>query len=500
MKSLKLITHYSKLTVLPSLVALSLCGCTVGPEFHSPTLAGPPRGASWHSGDPSLQGPATTEDHNSGDWWKNYQDPVLNQLVIRALNANPDLQTAALHFLSAQAQAGVTASQLAPQVDATGQIIRQQISENGSSTRAIRSLVQEPDEYVGLLASPYTSYQIGVNASWEIDFWGHVRRSVEAAKADLAAQQAMLKTAQLSIISDLITQYSTLRNIQQQIDLAYQDQQATSERLRLIAVKTRYGQLDYRSQALQQADESVAQAKLINLRQQEAQATNQILLLVGEHPGSLHEMLMARTDTVHPLALPTLSVGLSSDTIRQRPDIQAAEAKLHAATARIGVAKAELYPRITLTGSFGLDTYNSSDFSEWASRTWSIGPHIDLPLFDYGRRKSTIVLREVDQQQAAVAFHKTVLTAWQEIDDALSRYAAAQQTLQHQRQRAASAAQAYALAQARYQGGATDFIDVIDSQRSDIQARIDLANAQRDVMQAFVAINRASGNVPSEST
>lgn len=496
MKYVPFITEFSPPLLLPALITLLLSGCTVGPDYKQPHSVSPTNWSEWRSGDPSLHMPVSTDKLSSADWWKSYNDPVLNRLVTRALAASPDLQTAALHFSSAQAQAGVTKSQLAPQINGSGQMTREQSSENGASTRVIRLLTPEPDEYVGLLASPYTSYQAGVNASWEIDFWGHVRRAVEAAKADTEAQRAMLELAKLSIVSDVVTQYYTLRDIQQQINLMQDDQRAIEERLHLISAMTRGGEMDYTSQARQQADLSATQARVTGLRQQEAAAMNQILLLLGEHPGALQAELKPQPTGLNPGTLPELATGLPSDIARNRPDVQAAEAKLHAATARISVAKAELYPSVTLNGRLGLDTYSSSEFSDWASRTWSVGPSLNLPLFDYGRRKSTVVLRELDQQQAAVDFHKTVLKAWQEIDDALSRYSAAQQTLQQRTQQAASAAQAYALIDARYRGGMTDFINVLDSQRSNIQARVSLANAQSEVMKAFAAVNRATGNVP----
>jgi outer membrane protein TolC len=189
-------------------------------------------------------------------------------------------------------------------------------------------------------------------------------------------------------------------------------------------------------------------------------------------------------------------MGIPSKVALNRPDIRAAEANLHAATARIGVAEAELYPSITLGARIGMDTYSADNFTEWGSRSWSVGPSLNLPLFDRGRRKATVVLRETDQQQAAVDYHKTVLKAWQEIDDALSRYAAAQQKLNEQQIRADSAGQALKLIQARYDGGLSNFIDVLDAQRSNIQARQALAMSQRDVMTAWAAVNRAVGNYP----
>jgi outer membrane protein TolC len=180
----------------------------------------------------------------------------------------------------------------------------------------------------------------------------------------------------------------------------------------------------------------------------------------------------------------------------RRPDILAAEARLRGATAGIGIAQAALYPSIRLGARFGSESYLGSEFLSWGSRVWSVGPSLDLPIFDRGRRKSVVQLRELEQQEAAVAYQRTVLAAWKEIDDALTAYTAEQQQRTELSLREQSARQAYGLAQARYDGGATDFVAVLDAQRAYLQARFESVASDGRVLGQFVAINRALGNAP----
>lgn len=360
----------------------------------------------------------------------------------------------------------------------------------------MKEALPDPDELVQLMAEPYNWYQGGLDFSWEIDLWGHVRRAVEASDANSEAQKAMLELARLSIVGDVVNSYWSLRGTQQQIALAKDDENALSERLTIIKARTDGGALDDTDVERQRSELAATRANLIELQVQEGVATNQLLLLLNEHPGALKDLLQYKPGSLSTGTLPQLALGIPSDVALNRPDIRAAEAQLHAATARIGVAQAELYPSITLGAKINMDTYSADNFTEWGSRAGSVGPSLSLPLFDRGRRKATVILWETDQQQAAVDYHKTVLKAWQEIDDALSQYAAAQKKCVEQQTRAESSAQALRLIEARYNGGLTSFIDVLDAQRSDIQARQSLVASQRDVKTTWAAVNRAVGNYP----
>ena len=476
-------------------LALVLTGCAaVGPDFVKPTPAAPNDWTSWRSGDASLRIPGEATQALPAIWWQAFDDATLNALQRRAFAASPDLQTAALHFAQARAQRSTVAAQRGPEVNASGSATRQRQSESGASTRMLGIMGADP-RLTELLAEPFTLYQAGFDASWELDLWGRVRRSVEAADADVGQQAALLDQARLSLASDVARNYFELRTAQRQIRLMREDIAALEERAGLLQARVEGGVLDHTDLQRQRAELAALKAQLPPLLAQEAASANQIALLLGERPGALQAELVPR-DAGARTALPDLALGLPSEVALRRPDIRTAEAHLHGATANIGIAKANLYPSIRLGAKFGFESYLSGEFSDWGSRTWSIGPSLNLPIFDHGRRTATVQLRELQQQEAAVNYQKTVLKAWQEIDDALSAYRAEQQQAQELKARSDAAGDAYRLAQARYDGGISDFTAVLDAQRSYLQARRDLVSSEGRLNTRYVTVNKAIGNAP----
>lgn len=482
----------------PLLLSALLAGCAVGPDFVRPTPDAPEDWQAWRSADPALVQATVDAGLPRGDWWLAYGDPVLDALQQRARQASPDLQTAVLHLAQARAQRGTIASQQLPEVGLSSSVTRQRQSEYGASIRLLDAIGGDNrDALVEVLSQPFNLYQAGLGVSWELDLWGRVRRSVEAADADVERQAALLDQTGLALGGDLARAYFELRTTQRQITLTRQDIDALRDRLSLLEARVRAGTLDHLDLERQRAELEARQARLPALQAREGVARNQIAVLVGAHPGALDAELAARQDdAIAPRPLPALALGVPSDIARRRPDIRAAEAKLHNATANVGVATADLYPSIRLGGQFGYESYLSGEFGSWGSRTWSIGPSLDLPIFDHGRRRGVLTLRELQQQEAAVAYHQTVLKAWQEIDDALSGYTALQQQVQRLQARQASARDAYTLAQARYDGGIADYTVVLDSQRAWLQSRSELADAQGQLAVQYAMVNMALGNVP----
>ncbi|GIK46268.1 MAG: outer membrane efflux protein [Betaproteobacteria bacterium] len=476
-------------------LALALTGCAaVGPNFVKPTPAAPNDWTSWRSGDASLRIPSEATQALPTQWWQAFNDATLDALQRRAFDASPDLQTAALRFAQARAQRSTVAAQRGPEVGASGSATRQRQSESGASTRMIGIMGAGPG-VTELLAEPFTLYQAGFDASWELDLWGRVRRSVEAADADVGQQAALLDLARLSLASDVARHYFELRTAQRQSRLMREDVAALEDRAGLLQARVEGGVLDHTDLQRQRAELAALKAQLPPLLAQEAASANQIALLLGERPGALQAELAPRDADVR-TSLPDLALGLPSEVALRRPDIRAAEARLHSATASIGIAKANLYPSIRLGAKFGFESYLSGEFADWGSRIWSVGPSLSLPIFDHGRRTATVQLRELQQQEAAINYQQTVLKAWQEIDDALSAYSAEQQQARELKARSDAASDAYQLAQARYDGGATDYTAVLDSQRSYLQARRDLAANQGRLAARFITVNKALGNGP----
>ncbi|HSD17898.1 MAG TPA: efflux transporter outer membrane subunit [Thermomonas sp.] len=476
------------------ILVASLTACTVGPDFVKPDAAVPEDWTTWRSGDESLHVPVTVNESLPPDWWRAFNDPVLDRLQQRAIEGSPDLLTATLHFAQARQQRIGVASQQLPGVRAGGDANRQAQSENNSGMRLIDAIgLPNRDQLAKVIAQPFNYYQVGFDASWEIDLWGRVRRSIESADADVARQEALLDLARLGLASDVARNYFELRNTQRQIVLIREDIATLEERLGLLQARAKGGLIDYVDVERQLADTAALKSQLPGLLAQEAVNENRIALLLGEHPGALRRDL-APAGAESEAALPDLALGLPSEVARRRPDIRAAEARLQGATAEIGVATANLYPSVTLGAHAGYDSYLAGQFLDSASQAWFGGLSVNLPLFDHGRRKSEVELSRLRQQEAAVDYQRTVLKAWQEIDDALNGYSAERQQLALLRTRVESTGEAYKLVQAKYEAGTVDFVAVIDSQRGHVQARRDLAASLGRLSIWFVTVNKAIGN------
>jgi NodT family efflux transporter outer membrane factor (OMF) lipoprotein len=479
------------------LILFALAGCATGPDFVRPAPAAPEDWTSWRSADESLRAPLAQGAALQGKWWLAFGDPVLDRLQERALKASPDLRTALLRFEQARVQRITVAAQGGPELAAGASAQRQRQSEYGAGTRMIDAIGGDRERLAGVLSAPFTLGQAGFDASWEPDLWGRVRRSVEAADADLARQAALLDLARLSVAGELARHYLELRTSQRQVVLLREDAAALEERLAIQEARVRGGAIDHADLSRQRAELAAARAQLPAMLEQEGASANQIALLLGAQPGALRLELAAQPGRGR-APLPDLALGLPSELALRRPDIRAAQARLHRATASIGVARADLYPSVRIGARIGVESYQSGEFADWGSRMWSVGPSFTLPLFDRGRRKGMVALRELEQQEAAVNYQQTVLKAWQEIDDALSAYAAQQQQSAQLAKRVADASEAYELARARHAGGGADFLAVLDSRRGYLQASRDLALSEGRLDSRFVAINKALGNVSFE--
>ncbi|MGE7136752.1 efflux transporter outer membrane subunit [Luteibacter sp. NPDC031894] len=491
-----------RMSFSPFMLVLAVCGAlagcvAVGPDFKAPRTAAPGDWTSARSGDASLHDAslAAGQAAPSSAWWKAFGDPVLDWLQEQAAKANPDLATAALRFAESRAQRHTTAAQRGPEVGFAASAQRQRPSEYGSTSRTIDVLApaERRDELVKLLSQPFDVYEGGFDASWEPDFWGRVRRAVEAADARVDAAGAMVDGVSLDVTADVARRYFELRGLQRQVVLTRADIDAATEHFRLMKARADGGMASDLDATRQQALLADLESQLPALLDSEAATTDQLSLLLGLSPGSLDAQLAVRDGEVQARRLPDLALGIPSDVARRRPDIREAEARLHAATAEIGVAVAALYPRITLGGSFAFESLQSGDFGDWGSRRWSIGPRLDLPVFDMGRRRSVVTLRKLEQQEAAVAYQATVLQAWTDIDTALNAYAAERQRNAKLAQRERLSKDAYALADARYSHGDLSYIDALDAQRSLLAAQRDRAASDAQLAVRYVAICKAIG-------
>lgn len=426
---------------------------------------------------------------------------MLRGLLQRAAAQNHDLRTAALRFAQSRLQRAVAAGAAGPQLGTQAGATRQRQSESGSATRMLEALAppENRDAMIGILASPFNVYQAGFDASWEPDFWGRVRRTVEAADANVAQADALLREAQLAVAIEVARRYYELRSARVQLRLANEDIAAGEDLLQLAEQRSRGGLATDIDVVRQQALLAEQRGGLPALLEQEAQAENAIALLVGAAPGTLHaELAEPAPDGDRAFGnAPDLALGMAGDIIAGRPDIAASAAALHATTANIGIATADLYPRITLGASFGFESTAGGKFGEWGSRQWSVGPSLSLPLFDGGVRRATVELRKLEQQEAAVAWQKAVLQAWQEVDNALSSYAAERMRREQWQRREDAAAVALDLAATRYRRGLTDALPLLDAQRTLLAARRARVQSEAALTLQLLAICKATGTLPA---
>jgi NodT family efflux transporter outer membrane factor (OMF) lipoprotein len=332
---------------------------------------------------------------------------------------------------------------------------------------------------------------VGFDASWEADLWGRVRRSVEQAQAnvDVSAETAhsVLITAQAELARD----YVQLRGLQAQMDVVDRTLTAYRSTLQLVQQRFANGLTTETDVTNEQALLASTQAQLPNLQQQEQQTINAIALLIGAAPGALRAELL--TEAPVPPVPPVVPVGVPSELTRRRPDIRAAEAQLHAATAGVGVAVADFYPRVTLSASAALQALQPHYLGDWGARTFGVGPGITLPIFEGGTLTRTLELRQSQQVEAAVHYQQTVLQALHDVDNALIAYGAEEQRRSFLASAVTSNRRTLAVAQERYQGGLGDFLTVLDAERQLLGAEQSFDDSTTRISVNLVALCKALG-------
>jgi len=435
---------------LAVLAAAALCAActTVGPDYTPPPLANdaPPSYATRHAGSPLLAAPPAADAAAlPADPWGALGGDALKALQQRARERNADIESAALQLALARTQRDVVASRAGPTLGLGGGARRQRQSQTDASTRVFEIFPgASQQQALDIIGAPYTQYQAGFDASWELDLWGRVRRSVEAADADSAARAALLADLRASIDAEVARAW---------LDLAA--------------------------------------ARLPPLLEAEAGAWRRIELLCGDMPGDLAQHLGAPQQVPPSADWPALALGLPSTLAARRPDIAAAAARLHAATATVGIAVAELYPRVMLGAGYGSVSVGSSAFGSGPSQQWWYGVSLDLPLFDGGRRRAAVTQRELQLQQAAVAFRQTVVSAWHDVDGAVARYEAERRRGDELQRKLAASGEAFALARVRFERGLSDETPLLETERTRLEAEREaiVSHAQQGL--ALVAVYKA---------
>jgi NodT family efflux transporter outer membrane factor (OMF) lipoprotein len=446
-----------------------LAGCTVGPNYESPDR---PMPRQWigPSTKPATQASVTTESAaDIATWWRNFNDPVLDSLVDRAIGQNLDLALAASRVRQARASRTIAASGLYPQADVNGSYTR-----SGNVRGGAGSL-----------------YRAGLDATWEIDIFGGVRRAVEAAEADIRFEQEDLRDVLVTLTSEVAMNYLDLRGFQRQIAIANQNLSAQEETARLVQRRQQGGFVRPLDVANANAQVAATRSQIPRLEQSERQTIYNIAVLLGLEPAALVEEL--EKDAPIPPSPAEVPVGLPSELLRRRPDVRRAEASLHGATARVGVATADLFPRFDLTGSLATAGATAKSLGNASSAFWSVGPGVTWPIFSAGSIRANIRVANEAQEQAAISYEQTVLGALRDVESSLVAYAREQQRRVSLVDAVTANRERVRLAKQLYEGGETDSLNVLDAQRSLFASEDALVQSDTTVAQNLVTLYKSLG-------
>ena len=459
-----------------TLLVLSLSACTVGPDFHKPE---PQQIAEWSKPARPADSQATTQTLDER-WWEVFHDPKLSALSQRALTDNLDLKLASSRLQQSRAVRQTITADRYPHIAATGSYGRERNSSEGLSDASGK------DGH-----SAFNLWDAGFSASWELDFWGRVRRETEAADATLEVAENDRRGVLLSVLAETAQDYIQLRGVQNPRAVTEQNLDVARHSLKLSQLRLTDGVATDLDVAEAAAQVAAIESRLPALEQRQSQLINALSLLMGEPPQALQAELS--TDGPVPQTPRQVAIGLPSQLAERRPDIRQAEARLHAATASIGVAKGDFYPRITLSGNLGSQAMQLSDFGSWGSRSFGIGPQFSLPLFDGGRLRGMLNLREAQQQEAAIAYQQTVLRAWHEIDDQLTAYNASQRRRDSLAEAVRQNQIALRTAQQQYVEGVVDFVNVLTVQGELLATQQQWVESSTGVSLAMVGLYKALG-------
>jgi multidrug efflux system outer membrane protein len=456
-------------SVVVTAVATILAGCAVGPNYHQPAMELPQQFVGAEAAR------YTTEKGDLARFWTVFDDATLTRLISESLYTNHDLRIALARLNEARALRGAARADLGPTINAGGGFTDQRLTQAqaGSGPRDSES------------------YDAGFDAFWELDFFGRNRRALEASNADLQAAEASLEDAQVSVAAELSRSYFELRGNQQRLAVARRNVDNQAQTLELTRARLEGGtgtELDT-SRALAQL--AATRASIAPLEAAVARAIHRISVLTGREPGALRDELALPADL--PAVPEMTAVADPAQLLRRRPDIRISERQLAAATARIGVAVADLFPRVTFTGSVGYAAGTFGALGDAGTGTHLIAPGISWALFDLGHVRARIAASRARSEGALAAYEQTVLRALQETEDALVTHARSRDQLVQLAQAAEASQTAARLARLRFENGAVDFLQVLDAERSLLQAEDSLAQSRTDTATSLIAVYKALG-------
>jgi len=459
------------------LTAIVITSCAVGPDYHPPQTKAP---AAWSITTDTTNNPnalITTNSPQLAQWWQNFQDPVLTSLVRRALLTNLDVQLAEASLRQARASRGIIAGRMWPGLTATAGYAR-----------------------TGAGNASQNSFQAGLDALWELDIFGGIRRNIESANATIQAAKENIRDVQVTLVSEVALNYMQLRSNQEQIAIAQENLDAQQHTATLTRQRLSAGFASSLDTANAEAQVATTASAIPVLNTALRQNIYALSVLLAHPPAALLEEL-AQPGSV-PLTPPDVPIGLPSNLLRRRPDVRAAEAQLHAATAQIGVAKADFFPKFSLTGSLNYQSDLLRTLFSGGNRAWSVGPQVSWPILQGGSIASNVRLQKALNDQAYLTYQKTVLTALQDVENALiafanewdHRKALSEADIQNRR--------ALDLSMKLYTQGTADFLTVLVAERSLYTSQTALAQSKLAISTDLVALYKALGggwdeNIPN---
>ena len=406
-------------------------------------------------------------------WWRSLNDPLLSEMVDEALQSSFELHSAQARLREARARRAVAVSERFPSVTASGSASRSQSSKEtgGGTTREL--------------------YSAGFDASWELDLFGGIRRGIEAADADLESSIASLHDAHVSLVAEVARNYVEVRTLQTRLGIAQDNLASQSETLQLTDWRAQAGLVSSQDVEQARSNREQTRAQIPSLDTSLAEAEHRLDILLGKAPGTLHLRLVVTGEL--PTVPEQIAVGIPADAMRQRPDVRAAERNLAAETARVGMAEAARYPSFNLSGSIGLESLTMGALGNSDAATSSLLAGITGPIFDAGRLRAQMEIQNAVLEQAYVMYEQAVLTALQDVENALVSLARNRERVKALTNAAESARNAAQLAQQRYSAGLIDFQSVLDTERNVLSVEDSLASTRADGVLALISLYKALG-------
>lgn len=452
--------------------ALLLCvilpGCTVGPDYQHPVIEIP---ASYRYAE------YEAKDLSNTQWWEQFQDPVLNELIRSALLENKDIKIAAARVEEFQGRYGEVRSLIFPQAGFDGVAQRSRAPRNNG-----------PVPLDGSIDPVYKNYQAVLSVNWELDIWGRLRRLNESARADLLASEEGRRSVILSLVSSVASSYVTLRDLDRELDIARTTANVRRDSYEIFKMRFGAGTISEMELAQNQSEYERTQASVAQLEPLVAQQENALALLLGRNPGPV-----LRGRNLAQLMLPSVPAGLPSDLLQRRPDLRQAELNLISANAQIGAAKAQYFPTISLTGVLGSVSSQLSNLFTGPAATWSYGVGTSLPIFTAGGIAGQVQQAEAIQQQALLSYQKAVQSSFSDVENALVSSSKSREQMASQARQVEALSTYARYARLRYDNGYTSYIEVLDAERSLFDAQLSYTRTRGRVFTSMIDLYKATG-------